>query len=380
MYTKKIRLPMRYSEGSELSTEGVLFYQDGCCMQLGRVLEICAGLSKEKLVSISKDRVTEWIMFKSQGRTYVTTMKVYRYHICQNNTLLYCDKYLFTKAIENLLWDTKMSPNNGLMSAQMFKLENAIAHNPTFESDEDEIFFNFDRQSFVDHTIEKLLLYQNDHPLLPVAKDLIMKKQVGSDILADNDDYEALSGKCIIEEAVLDLTVPIKQYLAAAPSFEKTIVSQLSPYQYHPKLIQTIGAHVNVDSTPFVGFKCPFSKQDVNRTLHLDNLLYNALDVSDNYEFNVFGITYTPAEERFEIHYLENSYWKINPPSKLPIHLEEAFRYIFKWYNNPCRKISVCKTISEEVFISVETMSGRHENFYIDITLFDLMAHNLIDQ
>ena len=207
-----------------------------------------------------------------------------------------------------------------------------------------------------------------------------MKKQVGSDILADNDDYEALSGKCIIEEAVLDLTVPIKQYLAAAPSFEKTIVSQLSPYQYHPKLIQTLGARVNVDSTPFVGFKCPFSKQDVNRTLHLDNLLYEALDVFDNYEFNVFGITYTPTEERFEIHYLENSYWKIDPPSKLPLHLEEAFRHIFKWYNSPCRKISVCKTILEEVFISVETMSGRRENFYVDIALFDLMAHNLIDQ
>lgn len=380
MFTKKLKLPMRYMEGSQLSTEGVLFYQDGGCIQLGRDLEVCAGLTKEKLVSMTKDRVTEWVMFKSQGHTYVTSMKVFRYLLSPSNPLLFCEKYLFTKAIENLLWDTKMSDTNGLMSAQMFKLENAISHNPVFESDEEEIFFNFDRCSYVDHTIEKLLLHENDHPLLPVAKDLIMKKQVSGDILADNDDYEYLSGKCIVQEAVQELTVPIKQYLATAPCIEKTMVSQLSPYQYQPKMIQAISARVNVDCTPFYDFRCPLAKDDINRRMHLDSFLYGALDTFDNYEFNVFGISYIPNEEKFEIHYLENSYWRIEPPTKLPRTMEDAFRSVAKWYNWPCDKISICKTLSEEIYIDVSHRNGLCEKFYIDIPIFDLMAHNLIDQ
>ena len=125
MFIRKLKLPSRYNPGTELSTESVLFYQDGGCIQLGREITIQPGVTKEKMISFNRDHVTEWLLFHYNNQTYVTTMKVFSMVMSNSgNQLVGCEKFMFTKAIENFLFDAKFCVNDGLESAQLFRLKN----------------------------------------------------------------------------------------------------------------------------------------------------------------------------------------------------------------------------------------------------------------
>lgn len=383
MFTQKLKIPMRYEPGTTFDTSGVLFYQDGGCMPLGRVVSIVPGLYKEKLCSLSKDRVTEWVSFTYNNTTYVTSMKVYTLMDLNDGKNIFCDKYLFTKAIESLLYDSGMSDSCELMSSQMFKLENTISEYPQFASDEEEIFFNFDKRAYIDSKIEEKLLTKNPYPILPVARDLIFKKNVDADILADNPDerfYEQTYPAEAIEVAVNEITVPIKGYLAAAPITERRIVGELSPFQTQPKIMEYIRSRVNENLTPFMKFKCPFSKDEMNEGIVTNDVLYSVISDFDEYPYNYYCVEYT-SDEKYRTVYRGNTYFGCYKENEASVDwkIKCALQYLGKWFNSPFKKVSVCRTPTEELFISFTTSNGTTFNFYVDIAVFDLAAHNLIN-
>ena len=379
MFIQKLRMPMRYKPGTFLDTTGVLFYQDGSCIQLGRTVQVVPGLSKEKLCNVTPNRVTEWVTFKHGGREYVTSMRVYtRYMDSLHKQRIHVDKFLFTKAIENLLNDTKMCKNDGLMSAQMFRLENAIRRNPDLVDPDEQVFFNFDRCAYVESMIERLLLTQNDHPIMPIYHDLIFKKDVGAEVLADEEHY--LDYNNPISDAVMDLTVPIKSYLASSPILEREIVGALSPFKYQPNLLQVMSHRVNEDRTPFLQFKCPLSEKDINEDMCANDIIYSLVSTLDEYPFDAFCISYDVKTDTSKFVYKLNTHFGTDDSVKVPKLMHDAVKLLVKWFNEPCTRIDIARTPTEEIFISILTGSGHNVKFYVDIALFDLAAHNLIDQ
>ena len=379
MFIQKLRMPMRYRPGTSLDTTGVLFYQDGTCMQLGRTIQVVPGLTKEKLCSVTPNRVTEWVTFKHDGKNYVTSMRVYaRYEDSTHKPQIRSDKFLFTKAIENLLNDSKMCRNDGLMSAQMFRLENAIRRNPDLVDPEEEIFYQFDRCAYVENMVERLLLKQNDYPIMPIYHDLIFKKDIGSEVLADEDDY--LTQINPITDAVFDLTVPIKSYLASSPIIEREIVGALSPFKYQPNLLQVMSHRVNEDRTPFVQFKCPFAEKDLNEDICANDTIYSLVSTVDEFPFDAFCVSYDAITDSSNFIYKVNTHFGTDNIMKVPKLMHDSIRLLKKWFNEPCDKIDICRTPTEEIFINIHTTTGHNVRFYVDISLFDLAAHNLIDQ
>ena len=378
MFIQKLKIPMRYDPGTILDTTGVLFYQDGTCMQLGRTVQVVPGLTKEKICNVSKGRVTEWVKFCYNKSDYVTSMRVYtRRETCINGPLISSEKYLFTKAIENLLNDTQMCNNSGLSSAQMFRLENAIRNSPDKVSEDDEVFYHFDKCAYVESMIERLLLTQNDHPIIPIYHDLIFKKDFGSEVLVDPEDYIPYTDP--ITDAVYDLTVPIKSYLASSSTIEKEIVGSLSPYQYEPNILQIMSKRPNEDKTAFMQFKCPFDKSVINADFQTNDIMYPFITTLDEYPFDSMCLTYNVINDTSKFVYKTNTHFGTDNNNKVPSSLHYAIRNLVKWFNEPFTRIDVCRTPTDEVFISIVTGSGHKVNFYVDIALFDLAAHNLID-
>lgn len=390
MFIQKIRLPMRYKEGVTLNSSAPIFYYDGSCFELGRKITIRPNLSKEKIISVEKDHVVEWTVFFSQSSAYTTAMKVYRKQdVPSGDTIYSCDKYLFTRSIENLLHEADLYRTDGLKSAQMFELENAVCYNPQFLSDTDEIFFNYDRLSFIEAQIERVLLTGNKLPLFPVAKDLILKKEVGSDILVDpdtryySDDFESIDP---VKRAVYDLTVPIIQFLSQASPTEKQIVGSLSPHSSQPALFQYIGQHVNEDLSGQYHFPYPFSGKELIRDHSFNNDLYQAIDIFDRSFFDHFCLKLFPKTQTIEVVYYGNTHLYSDKTTMqecanfLHHELQSIVSMLYsidKWSNNSCNVITVCKTVTEELFIDL-VKNGRHENLYVDLCVFDLLAHNLI--
>ena len=378
MFIQKLKIPMRHAPGTTLDTTGVLFYQDGTCMQLGRTVQVVPGLTKEKICNVSNGRVTEWMKFRHDKNDYVTSMRVFTKRMsCDHQPLISSEKYLFTKAIENLLNDTKMCQNDGLSSAQMFRLENAIRNNPESVNEEDETFYYLDKCRYVENVIEKLLLTQNDHPILPIYHDLIFKKDFGSEVLMDPSDYIP----CIdpIKDAVYDLTVPIKSYLASSPTIEREIVGSLSPYHHEPNLLQIMSKRPNEDKTNFIRFKCPFDKSVIDSDFQTNEIMYPFITTLDEYPFDSLCLTYNVTENRIEFVYKTNTHFGTDNNNRVPMPLQIVTRSLVQWFNEPCTRIDICRTPTDEVFISVHARSGHKVNFYVDIALFDLAAHNLID-
>lgn len=379
MFIQKLRMPMRCKPGTFLDTTGVLFYQDGSCTQLGRTVIVVPGLAKEKLCSVTPNRVTEWVTFDHDGRKYVTTMRVYtRYMDSLHKQHINVEKYLFTKAIENLLNDSKMCENNGLMSAQMFRLENAIRHNPDLVDPDEQIFFDFDRCAYVETMIERLLLTKTDHPIMPIYHDLIFKKDVGAEVLADEENHLAYNNP--ISDAVLDLTVPIKSYLASSPIIEREIVGALSPFKYQPNLLQVMSNRVNEDRTPFLQFKCPLNEKELNEDMCTNDIFYSLVSTIDEYPFDAFCISYDVITDASKFVYKVNTHFGMDSNTKVPKLMHDSVKLLVKWFNEPCTRIDICRTPTEEIFIDIFTGSGHNVKFYVDIALFDLAAHNLIDQ
>ena len=381
MFIQRLRMPIRYKPGTSLDTTGVLFYQDGTCMQLGRTVQVVPGLAKEKLCNITPNRVTEWVTFKHNEREYVTSMCVYsRHEDIYHKQVLHKDKYLFTKAIENLLNDSCMCKNNGLMSAQMFRLENAISRNPEYVDPEEEIFFQFDRCAYVENMVEKLLLTNNDHPIMPIYHDLIFKKDVGAEVLADENDGYYYTEINPITEAVCDLTVPIKAYLASSPIIEREIVGALSPFKYQPNLLQVMSKRINEDRTPFLQFKCPFNEKDINEDMCANETIYSLVSTIDEFPYDAFCVTYDVETRKSKFVYKLNTHFGTDNKLEVPRIMHDVISLLPKWFNESCKKIDICRTPTEEIFIDILTGSGHNVRFYIDIALFDLAAHNLIDQ
>lgn len=379
MFIQKLKMPMRHNPGTFLDTTGVLFYQDGTCMQLGRSVQVVPGLTKEKLCSVTPNRVTEWISFKHDHKSYVTSMRVYsRYEDSLHKPQITMEKYLFTKAIENLLNDSKMCKNDGLMSAQMFKLENVIKRNPDLVDPDEEAFFNFDKCAYVEAMIERLLLRENDHPIMPIYHDLICKKDVGSEVLADDERYIPYINP--ISDAVLDLTVPIKSYLASSPVIEREIVGALSPFRYQPNLLMVMATKANEDLTPFLQFKCPFSENELNNDICTGEIIYSLITTIDEFPFDAFCVSYDVTTNTSAFVYKSNTHFGSDNILKVPKVMHDAIRAMVVWFNEPCIKIDVCRTPTEEIFINILTGSGHNVRYYVDIALFDLAAHNLIDQ
>lgn len=379
MFIQRLSMPMRYKPGTALDTTGVLFYQDGTCMQLGRTIQVVPGLTKEKLCSVTPNRVTEWVTFRHNGRNYVTSMRVYtRYEDSMHKQQIRSDKFLFTKAIENLLNDSQMCKNDGLMSAQMFRLENAISRNPELVDPEEEIFYQFDRCAYVETMVERLLLSQNDHPIMPIYHDLIFKKDVGAEVLADENNYLVYTNP--ITDAVFDLTVPIKSYLASSPIVEREIVGSLSPFKYQPNLLQMMSQRVNEDLTLFTQFKCPFSEKDLNEDICANDTIYSLVSTIDEFPFDAFCVSYNALTDTSRFIYKVNTHFGTDGMVKVPKLMHDSIKLLKKWFNEPCNKIDICRTPTEEIFINIHTTTGHDVKFYVDISLFDLAAHNLIDQ
>lgn len=383
MFIRKLKLPSRYVPGTELSTEGVLFYQDGGCIKLGREITIQPGVTKEKLVAFYPDHVTEWIMFHFNSMTYVTTMKVFSMAMTgDNRQLIGCEKFMFTKAIENLLYDTKFCENNGLESAQLFRLKNAICRMATdgtksFNDEGEAFLFKYDRMGYLDIEIERLLLRDSPYPMVPLVRDLICKKEINSEILSD-DPYWYIEDP--VRYAVQDMTVPILTYLASAAPIEKDIITQLSPYQYQPKLIKHLSSRPNEDVTNFYGYKCPFLKNEVSRSLRLDTELYQAIDKIDRDTMDAFSLSFDNNSKSISMRYGGNTYFnRMDMNNKnYTQNVKDAIDELVKWFNEPFVRLDVCKTIFEEIFIEIILPSGTAAKFYVDIPIFDLMAHNLI--
>lgn len=378
MFIQKLKLPMRYEPGTSIDTTGVLFHQDGTCMPLGRTIQVVPGITKEKICNISKNRVTEWVKFRYNNTDYVTSMRVYtKNELNTHKPFFTSDKYLFTKAIENLLNDTKMCANTGLSSAQMFRLENAIRNNPSYVNEDEEVFYCFDKCAYVSNVIERLLLTQNKYPILPIYHDLIFKKDFGSEVLMDPIDYIPCTDP--ITDAVYDLTVPIKSYLAASPFVEREIVGSLSPYQYEPNLLQIMAKRPNEDKTEFLKFKCPLDKSVINSDFVTNDIMYSFITTIDEYPFDSMCVMYDVETNTSKFVYKFNSHFGTDYIDKVPRFINEAMGTLVKWFNETCVKIDVCKTPTDEIFINIHTQSDHKIGFYIDIDLFDLAAHNLIE-
>jgi hypothetical protein len=378
MFIQKLKLPTRYNPGTTIDTTGVLFHQDGSCMPLGRVIQIVPGISKEKVCNVLKNRITEWIKFCFNGVNYVTSMRVYvRGELNTHRPFFTSEKYLFTKAIENLLNDTKMCSNTGLTSAQMFRLENAIKNNPDQVDPEEELYFNFDKCAYVENMIEKLLLTQNSYPILPIYHDLIFKKNIGSEVLMEPDDYIPCADP--ITDAVYDLTVPIKSYLASSSVLEKDIIGSLSPYQYGPNLLQVMAKHPHEDKTNFIVFKCPFDQKVINSDVQTNELMYTFISTLDEYPFDSVCLTHEVKSGLTKFIYKFNTHFGTDFENKVPRNIQIATQNLVKWFNEPCTKIDICKTPTNEIFINIHTATDHVVGFYIDIDLFDLAAHNLIN-
>lgn len=383
MFIRKLKLPSRYNPGTELSTESVLFYQDGGCIQLGREITIQPGVTKEKMISFNRDHVTEWLLFHYNNQTYVTTMKVFSMVMSNSgNQLVGCEKFMFTKAIENFLFDAKFCVNDGLESAQLFRLKNAICRmanegEHVFEDEGEEFLYKYDKQGYLDIMVERLLLENNPYPMVPIVQDLICKKEVGSEILID-DPYWYMDNP--VHAAVQDMTVPIMTYLASASPMEKSIVTQLSPYQYQPKIIKHLNTRPNEDVTNFYAYKCPFLKDEVSRSLRIDSSLYQAIDKIDRDVMDAFSLSFDSNSKSINLKYGINSYFSKMEilKNQCSLNIEEAVSDIVKWFNEPIARVDICKTIFEEIFIEITLPTGTSAKFYVDIPIFDLMAHNLV--
>lgn len=353
---------------------------DSSCALIGRKISFFNIIRKQKLVSVEVDRATEWIVFYANNNTYVTSMKVYR--LFSNQAFVTCEKYLFIKAIENLLQATCSNKNDGLVSVPRFKLEDVICYDPVFSCDEDEIYFNFDRVAYVESQIEKLLMSENDYPLLPVIHDLIIKKEIGGGDLFVDPNEQRYENADPIRNAVLNLTVPIKTYLSTANETEKQIIKQLSPYQYQPKMLQYLGSKVNENLTrPYV-FQCPVNDEEIHRIQNFTEYLYEAIDLIDRSNQNHFCISWFSETNKFFTTYTGNSYFEKEKSGVdgCPEDLKESFYQIQKWFNQRCISITICKTITEECFIDIAETTGSHFRFYVDLAVFDLLAHNLLNQ
>ena len=389
MFIQKMKLPMRYKSGISLSSEMPIFYRDGGCFKLGRKITIQPNISKEKIIGVAKDRIVEWTVFSYNTESYITAMKIYEKLPSAREPVFTCSKYLFTKAIENFFYDSHFFRTNGLKSAQMFELENAICCKPAFMSDMDEILFKFDRVSFIESEIERLFVF-NKQPLLPVAHDLILKKEVSSDILVDPDVwcYEDMCDNDPVKDAVSGLTVPILQLLASASPSEKQIINQLSPQQSQPPLFQYIGKHANENITDQYQFTYPFDGAELVKNYTFSSEIYQAIDIFDRSFFDHFCVKLsndpkTPKSAYYGNTYLYSDQTELeNCTDFLKTGLNNILQMLYainKWSNNSFDTITVCKTVTEELFIDLEK-NGRHEVFYIDLCIFDLLAHNLIDQ
>ena len=213
---------------------------------------------------------------------------------------------------------------------------------------------------------------------MPIYHDLIFKKDVGAEVLADEEHY--LDYNNPISDAVLDLTVPIKSYLASSPILEREIVGALSPFKYQPNLLQVMSHRVNEDRTPFLQFKCPLSEKDINEDMCANDIIYSLVSTLDEYPFDAFCISYDVKTDASKFVYKLNTHFGTDDSVKVPKLMHDAVKLLVKWFNEPCTRIDIARTPTEEIFINILTGSGHNVKFYVDIALFDLAAHNLIDQ